>query len=123
MSKLEILKTLQVQLIIFFDELIDLLPEEPDLIIIRIFIKDKFPVEDIMAYIITKIIPLKHMILNKDEGFFLKNNILFEELDNKKVNHFKTLWRSPQLFDEEDKKTLWQWFSSFIILAEKYQKL
>ena len=47
-QKTVILKQLKEQLVLFFDELIDILPKEPDLIIIRIFIKDKFPTEDIM---------------------------------------------------------------------------
>lgn len=119
MSELDILIQLKEQLIFFFDELIELLPTEPDLIIIRIFIKDKFPIADIMNYMITKLVPLKHLVVNKDEGFFINNNILFEEVDSKKVNHFKKLVRSGKL-DEDDKEVIWKWFRGFIYLAEKY---
>ena len=121
-QKTVILKQLKEQLVLFFDELIDILPKEPDLIIIRIFIKDKFPTEDIMNYIITKLVPLKQMIINKDEGFFLENNILFEQVDSKKVNRFKCLWRSETL-EDDDREMLWKWFYSFVYLAEKYTKL
>ena len=122
MSKLDILKKLKEQIIMFFDELIDILPQEADLIIIRIFIKDKYPIEDIMKYIVKKFIPLKNSIINEDEGFFLNNNILFEELDSNKVNHFKRIWRSKSL-NEDDRKVIWLWFKGFLFLAEKYDKL
>jgi hypothetical protein len=122
MSKTDILKQLKEQLILFFDELIDTLPDEPDLIIIRIFIKDKYPVEDIMKYLMKKFIPLRNGILKEDEGFFLNNNILFEEMDNTKVNHFKRIWRSETL-SEDDRKVIWKWFKGFLYLAEKYEKI
>ena len=122
MSKIDILKTLKEQVILFFDELIDTLPEEADLIIIRIFIKDKYPIEDIMKYIVKKFIPLRNSIIKEDEGFFLNNNILFEEFDSNKVNHFKRIWRSSSL-NEDDRKVIWRWFKGFLCLAEKYEKL
>ena len=122
MSKTDILKQLKEQLILFFDELIDTLPDEPDLIIIRIFIKDKYPVEDIMKYLMKKFIPLRNCILKEDEGFFLNNNILFEEMDNTKVNHFKRIWRSETL-SEDDRKVIWKWFKGFLYLAEKYANI
>ena len=62
------------------------------------------------------------MIINKDEGFFLENNILFEQVDSKKVNRFKCLWRSETL-EDDDREMLWKWFYSFVYLAEKYTKL
>lgn len=121
MAEIKILKQLKEQLVLFFDELIDLLPQEADLVMIRIFIKDKFPIQDIMEYMTKKLLPLKDMIINKDEGFFLQNNILFEKFEKNKVNRFKTLWRSD-ILEEEDKETLWKWFKSFVYLVEKYQK-
>ena len=120
MSQLDLLKQLKDQLIIFFDELIELLPGEPDLIIVRIFLKDKIPVETIMKYMKDKLVPLKQLVKDKDDTFFLQNNILFEEIDTNKVNHFKKLWESKKL-DKENKETMWKWFRSFIYLAEKYK--
>lgn len=122
MSEIELLIQLKDQLIFFFDELISLLPEEPDLVIVRIFLKDKIPIFDVMEYIVNKLVPLKPMIKQKDDNFFINHNILFERLDDNKVNHFKRLWLSGKL-DKENKETMWRWFTSFIFLAEKYQKL
>lgn len=121
MSQLDLLLQLKEQLIIFFDELIDLLPEEPDLVIVRIFLKDKIPITEIMDYIREELIPLKHMIIEKNDAFFMNNNILFSKLDDKKVNHFRRLWSSGSL-DKQNKQTIWKWFHSFVYLAEKYGK-
>jgi hypothetical protein len=41
MSEVLILQEFKNNLISFFDELIDLFPTEPDLVIIRIFLKDQ----------------------------------------------------------------------------------
>lgn len=119
MSKILLLTQLKEQLIVFFDELIELLPSENDLVIIRIFIKDKIPITDIMNYVIHKLIPLKPLVKAEDDKFFLDNNILFEQIDQNKVNHFKRLWNSNAL-DKDDRKTIWKWFATFIYLAEKY---
>lgn len=121
LSRLELLKKLKDELVLFFDELIELIPEEPDLVVIRIFMKDKFPIQDVMEYIVKKLVPLKQMVIQKDDGFFLNNNILFDEIDEKKVNHFKNLWQA-NILDEEDRSMLWQWFRGFIVMAEIYDK-
>jgi hypothetical protein len=118
-SELEILIQLKTQLVNFFDELIETFPNEPDFVIFRIFIKDRIPIVDAMAYIANKLVPLQDMVKRQDANFFLQNNILFEKLDKNKVNHFKQMWLSENL-DDDDKKVIWKWFASFIYLANKY---
>jgi hypothetical protein len=120
-STLSIMKNFQNNLIIFFDELINQFPQEADLVIARIFLKDQVPIADVMNYVCHKLIPLKKLVTNRDEKFFVENNILFEDLQKSKVNHFKKLWRSG-LLDDEDKETIFKWFDTFLFLAEKYQK-
>lgn len=122
MSELDLLIQLKEQLIFFFDELIDLLPEEPDLVIVRIFLKDKIPIVEVMEYIRHQLIPLKEMVKERDDAFFMNHNILFDKLDDSKVNHFKRLWVSGSL-DKQNKETIWRWFRGFIYLAEKYSRL
>ena len=61
---------------------------------------------------------LKIMVKNRNEDFFLKNNI-FGSLNPGKVNHFKKLWRSGQL-DDDDKNVVWDWIDSFVIISERY---
>jgi len=124
-TEIKLLIQLKENLVNFLDELIESFPNEPDFVIFRIFIKDKIPVADIMNYITTKIVPLEDMILQRDENFFLNNNVLFDKFDenkSSKVNHFKRLWQSDNI-DDEDKKVIWDWFTSFLELAKKYKSL
>ena len=44
----QILIQFKNSLVSFLDELIELFPQEPELIILRIFTKDQIPIEDIM---------------------------------------------------------------------------
>ena len=125
MAEIQLLTQLKKQLVTFLDELIESFPDEPDFVIFRIFVNDRLPIVDIMNYIVTELCPLKDMIKNRDEKFFLNYNVLFEkfdENDSTKVNHFKNLWLSKSL-DTEDRETMWRWFSSFVSLGLKYKEL
>lgn len=125
MSGTEILVEFRNQLIIFFDELITLFPLESDLVIIRLFIANQVPITTVMDTFTYKINrndnELRTMVKNRNEVFFLEHNV-FEELDQAKVNHFKRLWRSEEL-DDDDKRVIWQWVDTFIYLSDKYNKL
>lgn len=125
MSEIEILKQFKNALISFLDELIEQFPSEGDLVIFRIFLKDRVPIVNILNYFVLRILPLKKMVDERDEDFFLNKCELFESIESHekkgKVNRFKRLWRSQSL-DEDDKRVVWEWFDSFIFLSEKYQK-
>ena len=115
------LKEFKQQLIEFLDQLIGIFPTNTDLIILRIFLKDQIPIENIMKTFVLRLLPCKEMVLSKDSNFFMNNNSLFEELDINKVNRFKKIWRSNNL-DNEDREAIWRWLEVFITLSEKYQK-
>lgn len=125
MSELEILKQFKNALISFLDELIGQFPSEGDLVIFRIFLKDRVPIVNVLNYVVLNILPLKQMVTDRDEDFFLNKCNLFESIQSNekktKVSRFKKLWRSESL-DDDDKRVVWEWFDSFIYLAEKYQK-
>ena len=124
-SEIAILNNFKIQLVNFLDELIESFPQETDFIIIRIFVKDQIPIEEIIKYFCVKLCPLEDLIKTKNEKFFLDNNILFGELDGDKigkVNYFKKLWSSGEI-DEDNKKIIWAWFSIFISLANKYKEI
>lgn len=121
MSQLQLLRGLQSDLLRFFDSLIEAFPDEGDLVIIRFALTDQFPITDIMDYITVSLLPLKSKVDNRDNNFFLENNILFEQLDNAKVNHFKRIWKSETL-NEEDKDSIWRWFDRFLLRAERYKR-
>lgn len=121
MSELNFLTLLKDNLVKFLDSLIELLPNEGDLLIIRFFLKDKIPTIDIMNYVVNKLLPLKNLIETKNDTFFLNNNILFEQLDKNKVNYFKNIWTEKYL-DDQDKDAIWSWFLTFVKIAELYKK-
>lgn len=118
MSK--ILTEFKNALIQFLDEMILSFPHEGDLIVSRIFIKDQFPIEIIMNFFVSSLLPHKEMVVRRDEKFFLENDVMFKGLHNEdKVNHFKRLWTSPHL-DSDEKEIIFKWFDLFLGFAEKY---
>jgi len=125
MSEIQVLIEFKNNLISFFDELIDQFPLEPDLVMVRIFLKDQIPVKDAMEEFVHKITKndneLRKMIKGRQEEFFLDNNI-FDNLGRDKVNHFSRIWRSDAL-DAEDKVVIWKWVDSFVYFSDKYIKL
>ena len=125
MSEIEILREFKDNLISFFDELIDQFPQEGYLIMLRIFLKDQIPIQDVINafnVVINKDDQkLRKMVKDKNEIFFLEHNV-FDFADKDKVNHFRRLWRSGRL-DNEDKKVIWHWVESFIYIGDKYSKV
>ena len=124
MSEIEILIEYKKQLISFLDELISQLPQEGDLIILRLFISNQIPIKKCMDSFIHKINTngqeLRKFVKERNESFFLEHNI-FDHLGKDKISHFKKLWRSDQL-DDEDKRVIWNWIDAFIYLGDKYTK-
>ena len=124
MSEIQILNQFKNSLTSFFDELIELFPREADLIMIRIFLKDQINIKDVMDVFYYNLNKneqeLKKMIKDKNESFFLENS-LFDYFGKSKVLHFKHLWNSPVL-DEENKIMVWKWVDSFVLMSEKYNK-
>lgn len=119
----QLLQVLKTQLLLFFDELISIMPSEKDFIVIRFFIKDQVPIADVMQYIIDKLVPLEDYILKRDDRFFLEHQVLFEDLreHDSKVNYFKNMWENST--DQENKEAIWNWFKYFIDLGKRYQRL
>ena len=62
------------------------------------------------------------MVKERDDNFFLNHNILFEKLNDDKVNKFKEIWESGSL-DKDNKEVIWKWFHTLIFLAERYDEL
>ena len=127
MSSTAILSQLKTQMIAFLDDLISNYPDQPDFVIFRIFVQEQLPIQDIMYYIIEKLIHLQNMVKERNEAFFLNYNPLGEKFsqcnsDSGKVNQFKNLWLSNRVSDT-DKGTIWAWFDVFLLLARKYKAL
>ena len=124
MAETQILIQFKNSLISFVDELIEQFPQEPDLIILRIFLKDQIPIEDVMTKFIYNINKndkeLKKYIVERNEIFFLESDV-FDSIAKSKSINFKKLWRSGNL-DAEEKETVWKWIDSFVKLSDLYNK-
>ena len=120
----QILIQFKNSLVSFIDELIEAFPREPDLIILRIFLKDQIAIEDVMNKFIYAINKndqeLKKYIKDRNELFFLESDV-FETISKSKAINFKKLWRSGNL-DDDEKLAVWKWIDSFVILSERYTK-
>jgi len=123
MNEIKILMEFKTQLICFVDELIDQFPKESDLVIMRIFFKDQIPIKMLVDVFNLKINTnngeLKQMIKNRNEAFFLDHNVFDAAAGKNKANHFKRLWRS-NILDDDDKIVMWKWIDTFVFLADKY---
>jgi hypothetical protein len=122
MSEIEILSKFKRSSIDFLDELISVFPSEPDLIILRVVLKDQIPIADFMNHFIYKVLPLDDLVQSKDDRFFTENDVLFGGLDGEKQNMFKRLWLSQDL-DQEDRDVIWKWFETFNYIAKKCVKI
>lgn len=124
MSELEILREFKTQLISFLDELIGQFPLEGDLVVVRLFFASQIPIKDVMDTFKYKIDrndqELRKMVKNRNEIFFLEHSP-FDSIGKDKVSHFKKLWRSGSLHDD-DKLIIWKWIDTFIYLSDKYTK-
>ena len=127
MSTIDILRQFKDGLTAFLDELIHQLPQEGELVIYRIFVKDKVPISHIMKFFAANILPYKQMVKDHNDDFFLNHCRLFEQPEfqgssnQAQVNKFKRIWTSSAL-DDDDREVVWEWFESFIYLAERYMK-
>jgi hypothetical protein len=120
-NSITILNEFKKALITFFDELIEQFPEEGELVFIRILLKDRAPVVEIMNYFIKKILPEKSTIKSRDQKFFTESDALFGMLGDERAVNLRKIWKSPKL-DKDDREVVWKWMDSFIFFIEKYQK-
>jgi len=122
MTETEILKDFKKQLINFFDELINQFPNEGDLVVIRLFLSNQIPIQDVMNIFITTISQnnneFRNMIKERNEIFFLEHDI-FDTISKQKAGHFKKLWKSGCL-DEDDKQIIWKWLDTFVFFSDKF---
>ncbi len=121
MDKASIAIKLKKQLVQFLKELSSQLPKEGDIILAIIILENQIPEQELMNYFINKIFPLKDEVLNRNEKFFLENNILFESIESGTVNKFKSIWLSNEITNES-REVIWDWFKIFIMITEKYIK-
>ena len=123
MDKTKTLTVFKSQLLDFLDDVINIAPHEPNIKLLKIFVKDTVPIEFIMSFFVEYSCPeYLQRAQNRDDEFFLRDNPFELNLDNStKVKEIEKLWRSDYLSDEE-KETIWDWVDVIIKIVEHYKK-
>lgn len=123
-TNIDIAIDFKTQLTSFFDELIAQFPQEGDLVVMRLYIATQMNIVDTLNKLILELTTndgaTRQAIKDRDEAYFLKYPMLSDTNNKYKLNHFKTLWRSGQL-DDDDKEVIWSWVNIFVKLADKYK--
>jgi hypothetical protein len=119
LSRLDILKIYKKKLIEFLDALIERFNTEGDLVVLKIFLEEQIPIDDVVKILSTRLIPAKDMILSRDEKFFIEGTDIFSGVSNSTVSYCKDIWLSPGM-TKDDKDMIWNWFKLLVILSEKY---
>jgi len=116
----KLLERFQKNIVRFFDELIEMFPNEKDFILIRILVKDQIPSTQIMSYfeMVMKNKEIISSIERRDDTFIL-SNVLFSKISNSTV--FKNLWEKH--LDNDDKEMIWSWVDCFKLMTTEYMKL
>ncbi len=113
------------QMVKFLDELIIQFPEEAAFYFIRIFVKDKIPVQDVLGRFMRDCLPYRKFIQEKNDLFFLNSDIIYNtyatEVGQDEMNKFKDMWVGGKL-DDEDKECIWAWMKLFFKLSTCYYK-
>lgn len=118
----KILNQLRDQVLNLLDDLLSICPNEPDILLVRLFFENQIDPEMLMRGFIQWVYPWKDYIIRHDERYFEENDHIFGPLPSDKVEHFKRKIKDGT-FDEEDKETIWQYFEVFISLVEQYNKV
>lgn len=124
MSKLsnhEILQIFRDKFIEFLDCILELFPEDKNILLVRTVFNQGYPVKNAMTILKTNITPLKDTIRRRDDSFFLTNQSasLFSGISSDNVIKWREIWTSERL-DQEDKDCIWDWITLFLNLSEKY---
>ena len=61
------------------------------------------------------------MIKARNDDFFIREN-LFKFLSAERKNRLSALWSDGRM-DGEDKKVIWKWVDSFVMLGDRYAKI
>ena len=124
-SRVQILKVFSDNIEDFFSELINIFPNEGDLLVMQIFFKTQIDVESVMNIFNNQLTKnngeLRTMALERNEKFFIEHN-LFDIFGKEKVKNFKDLWCSPYMSDQI-KESIWLWIEAFIKLNDAYVKV
>ena len=118
---MEVLNHFKVNLKTFFDELIEMFPDEPQFVTTRILISDQIPITFIMDLFVKNILPIKDRIKKRDDRIFTEEGVMNFGMDTGDTDVFRRIWLSPS-FGHQDRKAIWEWLDAFVMFAERYVK-
>lgn len=118
---MDVLTQFKNNLVSFFDELIEMFPEESQFVMFRILIKDQLPITMVMDQFIKSVMPLRDTIKKRDDRIFTESDALYFGMDKSETDVFRRIWVSTTL-EREDRAAIWKWLDAFVILADKYIK-
>lgn len=119
---LQLIAYFRDKLVNFIDEIIEQFPDKPDFVLVKLIVKDKVSMTDVMGRYIQTVIPEKDVIVNRNLDFFKKDFVKgYEDWPN--LNRIflevKSLYFSDRL-DDDERDTIWKWMDLFLRICEKY---
>ena len=112
---------LKTQILNLVDELIEILPNEKDILMARIYF-DMLDENRIIQGFLRHVVPQRNYIENKDERYFTDNDYIFGDLPKDKVRHFKEIYEKDNMISKDDKEVIWEYFQIFIKICDNYKK-
>jgi hypothetical protein len=117
-SKIDIKLDLLNNLKEFLDDLLETLPEEEDLHMMRIFLIDQISIDFLIEQINKYVLPHREKIKKRNEEFFLNDDGIFGKINGKKILHFKEIWKSNRL-SKDNKNIIFVWFDHFTNIMDE----
>jgi hypothetical protein len=126
MSQIQYLKSFKDQMVTFLDELIEKFYDEPAFILIRIFVKDKIPVDAVLGRFMKECLQYKSLVDCRNDKLFTDSGFLCrtygDSLGQEHIDKFKDIWINPKYLDKDDRKIIWEWMDLFFKLSYNYYK-
>jgi hypothetical protein len=118
----KVLGQLRDQVLNLLDDLLCICPNEPDILLVRLFFENQVDPETLMKGFVKWVYPWSDYIKEHNEQYFEENEHIFGPLPADKVQYFRIKMKDGT-FDSEDKEIIWEYFEVFISLIEQYNKL
>ena len=97
-------------------------PEEiGDIVLVEFFFK-RMHRERIMQHMVKHILPYKKKIKQRNVDFFLGNKNIFAGLPSDRICYYSDIIANGNRISDEDREVVWDFFDTFIALAEEYKK-
>lgn len=125
LSKLQYIKIFKEKMVDFFDELLEQIPNEPSLYLLRVFINDKIPASWVLGRFMKDGLKYKKFIDARNDKIFLESDFLYgsyvKELGKNDLSKFNKFWSDESRYlSKQAKQTVWEWMDFFFKISEAY---